>query len=118
MVKQAWEYRWSSAAAHMRGEDDTLVQVRPMLERVRDWGEYIGQGLPDSETRAIRLHNRTGRPLGSDEFVEKLERIVGRILKTQKPGAIGGLSVTLTELPQSEMCQARRNPVLNLAVRG
>ena len=89
MVKQAWEYRWSSAAAHMRGEDDVLVQVRPMLERVPDWREYVGQGLSDSEMRAIRLHNRTGRPLGSKEFMEKLERIVGRTLKPRKPGPKG-----------------------------
>jgi putative transposase len=31
MVQNAWDYRWSSAAAHVTGEDDRLVRVRPML---------------------------------------------------------------------------------------
>jgi putative transposase len=61
MVEHAWDYRWSSAAAHVAGEDDRLVTVRPMLERVADWREYLGQELSAAELRALRRHNRTGR---------------------------------------------------------
>ena len=89
MVAHAWDYSWSSAAAHMRGEDDMLVKVRPMLDRVADWREYIGQQPTETESEALRLHNRTGRPLGSEEFVEKLQEIAGRTLKPQKPGPKG-----------------------------
>ncbi len=89
MVKHAWDYRWSSAAAHIRGEDDILVKVRPMLGRVADWSEYLGQELPESELNALRLHNRTGRPLGSEDFVANLELILGRTLKPLKPGPKG-----------------------------
>jgi hypothetical protein len=32
---QAWP--WSSAAAHLRGQDDGLVEVQPMLTLVDDW---------------------------------------------------------------------------------
>ena len=28
----------------------------------------------------------TGRPLGSDKFIAKVERIAGRLLRKQKPG--------------------------------
>ena len=55
--------------------------------RVADWREYIGQ--QPTETEALRLHNRTGRPLGSEEFVEKLQEITGRTLKPPKPGPKG-----------------------------
>ena len=89
LAKRAWEYRWSSAAAHLQGEDDVLVRVRPMLERVADWREYLGLEPTASEGEALRLHNRTGRPLGSETFVEKLELLVGRSLKPQKPGPKG-----------------------------
>jgi putative transposase len=89
MAKHAWDYRWSSAAAHVRGEDDILVKVRPMLERVADWPEYIGQEPTAFEVSTLRLHNRTGRPLGSAGFVEKLERLLGRTLKPLKPGPKG-----------------------------
>ena len=34
----------------------------------------------------LRLHERTGRPLGDEVFIEHLENIVGRILRRQKPG--------------------------------
>ncbi|MBI3016120.1 MAG: hypothetical protein HYY65_13905 [Candidatus Tectomicrobia bacterium] len=37
----------------------------------------------------IRKHERTGRPLGSESFTEKLELVIERILRRQKPGPKG-----------------------------
>ena len=34
----------------------------------------------------IRRHERTGRPLGDDAFIEHLEAILGRPLRPRKPG--------------------------------
>jgi putative transposase len=34
----------------------------------------------------VRAHERTGRPLGDEVFMERLEEMVGRILRRQKPG--------------------------------
>ena len=89
MVQNAWDYRWSSAAAHVTGEDDRLVRVRPMLERVADWREYLGQELSAAELRALRRHNRAGRPLGDDGFIARLEQTTGRELRPRKPGPRG-----------------------------
>jgi len=89
MVQNAWDYRWSSAAAHVVGKDDQLVQVRPMLERVADWREYLGQEPSAAELRALRRHNRTGRPLGDERFVQHLKQMTGRRLGPQKPGPRG-----------------------------
>ena len=50
-------WRWSSARAHLCGRDDRLVKVV-----------------------------RTGRPLGASDFIEQLEKILGRSLKPLKPG--------------------------------
>jgi putative transposase len=36
IVSKAEDYRWSSASAHLSGEDDTLVKVAPLLEMVDD----------------------------------------------------------------------------------
>lgn len=36
LCKSPWGWRFSSARAHLDGQDDTLVRVRPMLERVDD----------------------------------------------------------------------------------
>jgi putative transposase len=89
LVDRAWDYRWSSAAAHVRGEDDQLIRVRPMRERIADWPEFLSQKLSTSELHELRQHNRTGRPLGDEEFVTGLEQIVGRRLRPQRPGPKG-----------------------------
>lgn len=33
LVRRPGRYRWSSAAAHLKGRDDSLVRVRPLLNR-------------------------------------------------------------------------------------
>ncbi len=89
MVESAWDYPWSSAAAHMQGKDDRLVKVKPMLERVADWHEYLGQDTEPTELKALRRHSRTGRPLGDEQFVVRLELATGRDLRPHKPGPQG-----------------------------
>ena len=89
LTKHAWDYRWSSATAHVRGKDDTLVRVKPMLERVEDWPNYLGSEQAEAELATLRLHSRTGRPLGSEDFVAMLERLTGRVLHPRKSGPKG-----------------------------
>jgi len=38
------QWRWSSAEPHLKGEDDQLVTVTPMLERISDWNAYLSEG--------------------------------------------------------------------------
>jgi putative transposase len=86
LVRRARDWRWSSARAHLAGEDDALVRVRPLLDLVPDWPAFLRQGLGDDEREEIRAGERTGRPLGSPAFVARLEKRLGRTLKRQKPG--------------------------------
>jgi putative transposase len=90
LVERAEDYRWSSAAAHIAGQDDVLVKARPMLElvadRMPDWQAYLRLECPEETIERIHRHGQTGRPLGSKEFVTDLEQIVGRTLQRQKPG--------------------------------
>lgn len=39
LAMQAQDWPWSSVRAHLAGEDDGLVHVRPVLERVRNFAE-------------------------------------------------------------------------------
>jgi putative transposase len=80
------EWKWSSAQAHISGGDDELVSVQPMLERVRDWNAYLAAANRPQRDQLIGQHSRTGRPLGSNEFVRELERITGETLAPKKPG--------------------------------
>jgi putative transposase len=86
LAKTARGWRWSSAKAHLAGADDGLVTVAPLLERVGDWKAFLKRGVAEAERAAIRAGERTGRPLGSDAFVARLEELTGRALARRKPG--------------------------------
>ena len=86
LAKRPQDWPWSSAAAHLDGGDDRLVAVAPLLDLVGGWREFLDGGLDEADLKAIRKHQRTGRPLGSDAFVERLEARLGRPLKRGKPG--------------------------------
>jgi putative transposase len=85
LVQRPEDYPWSSAQAHLKGENDQMVKVAPLLQLVPDWVGFLKLS-PDEEVDVIHRHERTGRPLGKDGFVEKLENTLGRILRPQKPG--------------------------------
>ena len=86
IAKEPWYYKWSSAGAHVRGCDDNLVHVLPLLEIVEDWRGFIGEDVSTEEMGRFRLHERTGRPLGDKAFLERVEGLVSRVLRRQKPG--------------------------------
>ncbi len=72
-------------------QDDTLVMVKPMLERVDDWTSYLSDLRSNSENEAlIQQHTRTGRPLGTKEFISKMELLTGKVLSRRKPGPTPG----------------------------
>lgn len=86
LVERARDWRWSSARAHLKGADDGLVRVKPLLKHVDDWSAYLGERLTAEELEPIRAGERTGRPLGPPAFLARLERRLGRVLVKQKPG--------------------------------
>ena len=81
----AEDWPWSSVHAHLKGEDDDLVTVKPMLSLVNDWLEYLGQQDLDAH-KSMRMHTNTGMPLGEDALIEKVEAITGRDLRKRRPG--------------------------------
>jgi len=85
MAVHPGEYRWSSAAAHLAGNDDQLVTVKPLLDMVGDWQAFLR--LTDEEELALlKKHERSGRPLGETSFVERLEAKTERLLRPAKRG--------------------------------
>jgi hypothetical protein len=34
----------------------------------------------------LRRHENTGRPLGSESFIKKIEKLIGRVFGFKKPG--------------------------------
>ncbi len=86
LAADAEAYPWSSAAHHLSGRDDRLVRSGPLLDMVPEWRAFLHGGLKEEERKALRRHERSGRPLGSEEFVAGLETALGRVLRRGKPG--------------------------------
>ena len=86
LCKHPSDWQWSSACAHLKGEDDALVRVQPMLDRIDNWGAYLADTNMSEDDGVVRLHTRTGRPLGDEKFVSKLEILTGESLALKKPG--------------------------------
>jgi putative transposase len=86
LCRVPWRWGCSSAAAHVAGRDDGLLHVAPLLERVKDWREYLREPLEAKEEELWRHHERTGRPLGEPAFLDRVERLLGRIVRPAKPG--------------------------------
>jgi putative transposase len=86
LVKKPEEYEWSSALAHLQGENDILVKVEPLSAIIDNWSDFLKTDLTEDQKEAIRRHERTGRPAGSAGFLSRLEKKTKRRLKRQKPG--------------------------------
>jgi putative transposase len=87
LVQKPEKWRWSSASPHLKGRDDVLVKVKTLLEMVStSWKQFLSTGAREYEIDILKKHERTGRPLGEDGFVETLETLLNRKLKCQKPG--------------------------------
>jgi len=86
LVPRAEDWPWSSVGAHLRGEDEGLVSVRPVLERVDRFADLIETDADDPAFAAIRSAEATGRPLGCADFVADLERRLGRPIARRAPG--------------------------------
>lgn len=82
----AAEWEWSSTRAHLAGCDDELAVVAPLLDRVGDFAAFLGTPEDQQATRALRMAETTGRPLGSAEWIARLEQATGRNLSRRKPG--------------------------------
>jgi len=86
LCQRPQDWPWSSARAHLRGQNDALVAVQPMLGRVGNWSEYLAEATDRKTADAIRQHTRTGRPKGSDQFLRRLESMTGRSVRKKKRG--------------------------------
>lgn len=65
------------------------------------WGHDSGHG----EVRLLELgeHRRMGQPLGNPAFVERLDRMVGRVLRPQKGRWGEGPQVTKMSIVSPEL---------------
>ena len=88
LVDKAQDYPWSSAAAHCGLRADVLAaDTAELNEQVGgDWRAFLEESDTPEETDRLRLHTRTGRPLGGIMFLNLLESVLNRTVRPRKPG--------------------------------
>lgn len=85
IVERPDQYTWSSAQAHLLAQNDKLVKVEPLLSMVGNWSDFLTLSSEDEMT-TFRKHERSGRPLGQEAFIDNVEALLERTLRPQKPG--------------------------------
>ena len=89
MVKDPWNYKWSSAKHHMGMETNKIISDKLVNSLITEWKDFLRTDINKKEIDLLRLHERTGRPVGDMNFIEKLEAKINRSLKRKKPGPKG-----------------------------
>jgi len=86
IAKKPWDYRWSSTRHHMMIDNDSLVKDNLLRGLIRNWKDFLNTVSGDDDIGLFQLHERTGRPLGNNTFIEKLESLLKIKLKKKRAG--------------------------------
>ena len=90
VVRRAWRYPWSSAAAHCGAKDPTGLLDLPTWGKLLgpgvDWRESLSRPQDEEVVQRVRSWSHRSCPLGSDSFISKLERKLGRRLRPRPVG--------------------------------
>lgn len=86
LVERAEDYGWSSARAHVLRKPDPLLSESPLDSQIPDWANFLKNIDDQTEDRILRQYSSTGKPLGPPAFIDILEAMTGRVLRTQKRG--------------------------------
>jgi len=87
MVNEVGEYPYSSVRAHINGMKDEILG-EPLFEESqrKDYAEFVRAGISDEEVKEIRYFTRTGRPLGTEQFVGEMEAKFQKRFFLRSPG--------------------------------
>jgi putative transposase len=100
LVSRAEGWPWSSARAHLAGEDDELATVAPLRALIPDFAALLTAPADAAMTARIERAPTIGRPLRAPEWVAALERRLGRALAPGKPGPMPRVDEDTTREPR------------------
>ena len=78
MITDACAYRWSSASAHVSGEDRTHLLDMDFWGQsggVERWMDLLAGSIVETEMKRLRQATHSGKPLGTEEFVARAKGI-------------------------------------------
>lgn len=90
MVRKAERYPWTSAAFHCGLRGDNILSNHNKWSRlnnqIEDWSSWLSEGDMPNELEIIRRNIDKGLACGSDRFINRLEKMIGRSLKFRPQG--------------------------------
>ncbi len=85
LADKPWDYPWSSARWIVGDAlEDPLAIPSETLADIIDWRSFLAGDT--GQLAELRQHTRTGRPLGSEPFIDQIESLIGRVVRPQKRG--------------------------------
>jgi len=87
ITRQASDYPWSSAAAHVSRQDPTAILDMDWWSQATgdmDWGAYLREE-DDEASASLRRCTYAGRPFGEEAFVTEMSVKFGRYWKRGRP---------------------------------
>ena len=86
LAREATDWPHSSARAHLMARWDRLVEPVALADRISNWDELLRPEGSQRDLEQFHRHERTGRPMGNEQFVRDLETLLGRRLRLRKVG--------------------------------
>jgi len=84
LAKKPWEWIWSSALAHINNRQEGIVKLADLLKIIdmspERWKEYISLEDNLDTIEDIRKYSISGRVLGTEIFIKKIEVSLDRKL--------------------------------------
>jgi putative transposase len=87
LVSKPEAWKWSSAPALLKAKADAMTDTRGLKQQFGNISTLLGE-MPSLDMLELSLERAEsiGRPLGTEKFLNQLERKLGRDLKPQKRG--------------------------------
>ena len=89
ICRKPWRYEWSSAAVHVDAKARSqLLDLPQWYDMISDeqWRKELNARIDETQLARLRVNTHTGRPLGSDSFLSKLEKLLGRRVRALPVG--------------------------------
>ena len=89
IVRKPWQWKWSSAGEHV-GQRNGIIDIENITTLIdtsdEEWKDYIDLAENREEVENIRKHTLLGRPLGTEDFIAKLGKRLGKVLSVLPRG--------------------------------
>jgi len=90
MVRKAENYPWSSAAGHCGLRADRVLCHKPFwlkqFDSMSNWSAWLSAGDASDQLEILRRNADKGLPCGSEIFISRLEKLMGRAWAFKPPG--------------------------------